>query len=83
MTTDPGGERLLTRVRHVARTRHLSPRTEKAYRAWIVRFVRFSDLRQSLMVDESEVRRSRMVGKRATFAVIVGAVISHWFNSRR
>jgi integron integrase len=56
MTAD-GGERLLARVHTVARSRHLSRRTEGAYRWWIVRFVRFCDLRHPHTVDVSDVRR--------------------------
>ena len=56
MTAD-GGERLLAHVHTVARSRHLSRRTEGAYRWWIVRFVRFCDLRHPRTVDVSDVRR--------------------------
>ncbi len=56
MTPD-GGERLLARVHTVARSRHLSQRTESAYRWWIVRFVRFCGLCHPRMVGVSEVRR--------------------------
>ena len=52
-----GDERLLARVRVVARSRRLSARTESAYRWWIVRFVRFCDLRHPGTVDASEGRR--------------------------
>lgn len=41
----PDRPRLLTRVRHVCRVRHLSYATEKAYVGWIIRFVRFHGLR--------------------------------------
>ena len=50
-------ERLLDRVHAAARARHLSPRTEEAYRAWIVRFVRFSDLRHPGALGVADVRR--------------------------
>ena len=52
-----GDERLLDRVHAVARARHLSPRTEEAYRSWIVRFVRFSDLRHPAELGPADVRR--------------------------
>jgi integron integrase len=52
-----GDERLLARVRVVARSRRLSARTEGAYRWWIVRFVRFCELRHPSTVDASECRR--------------------------
>lgn len=56
---DPGprGERLLDRVHAAARARHLSPRTEEAYCSWIVRFVRFCDLRHPSELGPSDVRR--------------------------
>ena len=53
----PRAERLLDRVHAVARARHLSPRTEEAYRAWIVRFVRFCDLRHPGALGVADVRR--------------------------
>jgi len=53
----PGEERLLDKVHAVARARHLSPRTEEAYRSWIVRFVRFSDLRHPSELGPADVRR--------------------------
>ena len=58
-TDDPGPreERLLDRVHAVARARHLSVRTEKAYRSWIVRFVRFCDLRHPSDLGPADVRR--------------------------
>lgn len=52
----PRGERLLARVHAVARARHLSPRTEESYRSWIVRFVRFNELRHPAVLGEAEVR---------------------------
>jgi site-specific recombinase XerD len=52
-----GDERLLARVRVVARSRRLSARTAGAYRWWIVRFVRFCELRHPSTVDASECRR--------------------------
>lgn len=52
----PRARRLLARVRAVARTRHLSRRTEGAYRSWIVRFVRFSGTRHPATLGEAEVR---------------------------
>ena len=53
----PPTERLLDRVHAVARARHLSPRTEEAYRSWIVRFVRFADLRHPTELGPADVRR--------------------------
>jgi integron integrase len=48
--------RLLARVHAVARARHLSPRTEEAYRSWVVRFVRFNGTRHPAGLGELEVR---------------------------
>jgi integron integrase len=53
----PRGERLLDHVHAVARTRHLSFRTEEAYRSWIVRFVRCCDLRHPSELGPEDVRR--------------------------
>lgn len=50
-------ERLLHRVHTVARTRNLSPRTEEAYRSWIVRFVRFEGVRHPSSRSAADVRR--------------------------
>ena len=52
----PRSERLLARVHAVARARHLSERTEEAYRSWIVRFVRFNGTRHPAALGEVEVR---------------------------
>ena len=41
----PDAPPLLQQVRNVCRTRHLSYATERSYRAWIVRYVRFHGLR--------------------------------------
>jgi integron integrase len=47
--------RLLERVRIAARTRHLSPRTEVAYTAWIRRFILFHGKRHPDTMGEPEV----------------------------
>ena len=52
----PRAGRLLACVHAVARSRHLSPRTEEAYRSWIVRFVRFNETRHPAALGEPEVR---------------------------
>ncbi len=49
--------RLLGQVRAVARVRHLSRRTEKAYVGWIRRFVRHSGLRHPREMGAAEVSR--------------------------
>ena len=37
--------KLLDQVRHAIRARHYSPRTERCYVRWIIRFIRFNGLR--------------------------------------
>jgi len=56
-TNRPAEPRLLSRVHAVARARHLSLRTEEVYRSWIVRFVRFHDLRRPAQLGADDVRR--------------------------
>jgi integron integrase len=51
----PDGRRLLDRVRDAARTRHLSPRTEKAYVAWAKRYVLFHDKRHPSTMGAEEI----------------------------
>ena len=51
----PRSPRLLDRVRQEIRTRHYSPRTEKAYVAWIKRFVFFNDKRRPNEMGEREI----------------------------
>ncbi len=50
------GPKLIDRVRQAIRIRHYSHRTEEAYVSWIVRFVRFSGMRQHL--HESVLQRA-------------------------
>ena len=50
-----GSPRLLTQVRSACRLRQLSPRTEQAYKAWIVRFVRFHRMRHPREMGDAEV----------------------------
>jgi integron integrase len=47
--------KLLQRAREVARLRHLSRRTERAYRLWIRRFLRFHGLRHPEELEEEAV----------------------------
>ncbi len=49
--------RLLDRVREVIRSRHYSPRTEKAYVFWIRRFIVFSGKRHPDTMAEPEITR--------------------------
>jgi integron integrase len=48
-------KKLLALLRESLRTRHYSRRTEKAYRHWVVRFVRFHGLRHPAEMGEAEV----------------------------
>lgn len=54
MTNRP---RLLDAVRTTLRVHHYSPRTEEAYLHWIVRFLRFHDLRHPRELGAPEVSR--------------------------
>jgi len=47
--------RLLDRVRQAIRTRHYSPRTEKAYVHWIKRFIFFHNKRHPDTMGEREI----------------------------
>ena len=49
--------RLREALRSALRARHYSSRTEKAYVGWVVRFVRFCELRHPRECGEEEVRR--------------------------
>src|SRR5437588_9942702 len=48
--------KLLDQVSDVARLRHLSLRTEEAYRSWIKRFILFHGKRHPLDLDAEAVR---------------------------
>lgn len=48
---------MLQRFRAVTRMRHFSPRTEKSYRAWVVRFVRFCGMRHPRECNEGDIER--------------------------
>ncbi len=54
--TYPHGPRLLDQVRDAIRTRHYSPRTEKAYVGWIRRFILFHGKRHPRELGEAEIR---------------------------
>jgi integron integrase len=47
--------RLLSRVRGHMRARQLSPRTEQAYTAWIIRYVRYHRMRHPAELGEAEI----------------------------
>ena len=49
--------KLLDRVRSAARPRHLSPRTEEAYWAWIKRFILFHRKRHPSEMGAEEIRQ--------------------------
>ncbi len=52
-----GKPRLLDRVRDAVRTRHLSPKTEKAYVGWTKRFVVFQGMRHPEEMREREINQ--------------------------
>ena len=51
----PGGPKLLELVRQALRLRHYSPRTERAYCGWVVRFVRFHGMRHPSELGAADV----------------------------
>jgi integron integrase len=53
----PRGPKLLTRLHHAVRARHLSPRTGKAYAAWVRRFVRFHAMRHPSEMGAAEIQQ--------------------------
>ena len=53
----PPPPRLLDRVRAALRTRHCSPRTEKAYAGWIRRFILFHGKRHPAEMGAEEITR--------------------------
>ena len=57
-STGPTSPRLLDRVRAVLRARHCSLRTEKAYVAWIHRFILFHGKRHPAEMGAVEITRS-------------------------
>ena len=52
-----GKPRLLDRVSNTIRTRHLSPRTEKAYVGWAKRFVIYHGMRHPEQMGEREIKQ--------------------------
>jgi site-specific recombinase XerD len=63
MSTEPGpsaparAPKLLDQVRQAVRLRHLSPRTEESYIAWIRRYIRFHALRHPRELGSADVTR--------------------------
>ena len=53
----PARPRLLERVRTAIRARHYSPRTEKAYVAWIKQYIFFSQMRHPETMGAADVTR--------------------------
>src|ERR1041384_3882633 len=51
----PAGTKLLTQMRQAMRVRRYSRRTERAYVAWVRRYVRFHDLRHPADLGQNEV----------------------------
>ncbi len=49
--------KLLAQVRQAVRLRHLSPRTEESYHAWIRRYIRFNALRHPRELGAADVTR--------------------------
>jgi len=49
--------KLLDRTREALRLRHYSPRTEEAYVYWIIRYVRFHNLRHPQEMGSAEINR--------------------------
>lgn len=47
--------RLLTRVKGHMRARHLSPRTERSYTGWIIRYIRYHGMRHPSELGEPEI----------------------------
>lgn len=55
--TSPAAPRLLDRVRAACRLRHYSPRTEEAYLHWIVRYIKFHNLRHPSAMAAAEINQ--------------------------
>jgi site-specific recombinase XerD len=56
LTTTMPEPKLLARLHEAIRLRALSRRTEEAYRHWIIRFVRFHDMRHPATLGVDDVR---------------------------
>lgn len=50
-------ERILQRLHGIMRRRHFSVRTERTYRSWIIRYVRFCGMRHPKDCGAEEIRR--------------------------
>ncbi len=49
--------KLMEKYKRAMRSRHYSPRTEKAYSSWVVRFLRFHNFKHPEMMSESEINQ--------------------------
>jgi len=47
--------RLLTQISETIRLKHYSPRTEKTYRNWVIRFIRFHGMTHPMNMGEKEI----------------------------
>jgi integron integrase len=47
--------RLMDRVSSVIRLKHYSPRTEKTYRSWIIRFIKFHGMKHPSLLGKDEI----------------------------
>ena len=74
----PPKRRILDRVRDEIRTRHYSPRTEKAYVSWIKRFIFFHDKRHPDTMGEAEISAfvSQLATRRNASASTQGQALS-------
>lgn len=74
VAAQPQAPRLLERVHIALRTRHLSPRTEKAYVNWVRRYVLFHDKRHPAEMGAEEI------GRFLSWLAVEGAVSSSTQN---
>jgi integron integrase len=70
---------LLDRVRHALRTRHYSPRTEKAYVGWIRRYIVFHGKRHPLDMAGAEV--AAFLGHLATEGAVSASTQNQAFSA--
>lgn len=54
-TPDPRKMRLLDRVSATIHLKHYSPRTEKTYRSWILRYIRFHKMQHPMNMGRQEI----------------------------
>jgi integron integrase len=56
MSASNSSSSLLDRFRHACRRRHFSKHTERSYRRWVIRYVRFHDTTHPRDLDATDVR---------------------------